>query len=295
MQVFRTDATPESAITGSIGDIAIDGTNGIGYLKASGSASSNGWSAFAGISLFKSYSLSNPGNAGTFYIGGHYAYASADANLTIGGSVTQTFGTAGECHAAHAFCVASGAGGTDLVLTVTGISINDAGTKNGSDSEVIVADTDAASTNQYFETNKKWLGQITYTLTGSSGTFDFNYGFVKYEDIGNRGFTITDFEATGEARANESGLNIELLHHEPTAFLYHASAFIPNQTALLSLAADHGTDGDDVLSGHGFAYKRAGLSTSIDGANSEGCIVRVTTATNNSINDATIHLGVMIT
>lgn len=45
-QIFRTDATPEGAVTGSIGDIAIDGTNGVVYNKTSGSATNTGWQAF---------------------------------------------------------------------------------------------------------------------------------------------------------------------------------------------------------------------------------------------------------
>lgn len=242
---------------------------------------------------YKSYSLSNPGNSGTFYVGGHYMAPVADTTLTIGGVVTQTFGAAGECHASHAFIVASGAGGADLVLTVSGISIDDMGVKNLADTEIIVPDTDTAVVNQYFETTKKWLGQITFTLTGAAGAFTFNYGFVKYEDFGNIDFKVTDFEATGEARANETALNIELLYHEATAFLYSAGAFVPNQTALVSLAGDHGADGNDVANGAGFAYKRVGLSQLVNGNNGEGLIIRVTTAVNNSINDATFHIGIV--
>jgi hypothetical protein len=45
MQVFRTDATPENAVTGSIGDLAIDGTNGNLYIKHTGNATNTGWTA----------------------------------------------------------------------------------------------------------------------------------------------------------------------------------------------------------------------------------------------------------
>lgn len=293
IQRFIGNGDPEGVVTGSIGDGYTDHTNGIAYIKNSGSASNTGWVVTGGTPVFKSYSLSNPGSSGTFYVGGHYGFAAADATLTIGGTVIQTFGSAGQAHGTHAFCVASGAGGTDLVLTVTGISITDVGVRNASDTEIIVADTDAAITDQYFETTKKWLGQITYTLTGSSGAFTFNYGMVKYEDFGNRNFTITEFEGTGEARANETGLNIELLHHEATAFVYDASAFIPNQTALVSLATDYSTD-NDVANGDGFAYRRTGLTTAVSGSGSEGLMIRVTTVVNNSINDATFHIGVLL-
>lgn len=43
-KVFRVDANPESAVTGSIGDIADDTTNGIVYVKTSGTATNTGWS-----------------------------------------------------------------------------------------------------------------------------------------------------------------------------------------------------------------------------------------------------------
>lgn len=292
-QIFRTDAEPEGVLTASVGDLQVDTVGGEMHLKVSGNGTNTGWQAIGGVPTFKSYALADPGNAGTFYVGGHYAFDAADANLTIGGTVTKTLGTAGQAHAAHAFAVASGAGGTDLVLTVTGVSITDAGVKNDTDSEIIVADTDTATTDQYFETSKKWLGQITYTLTGAAGAFDFNYGFVKYEDFGNFDFTLTDFEVTGQASANETGLNLELLHHEATAFVYSAAAFDPNQTALISSGTDHGSN-NDVANGDGFAYKRSGMTTVVAGGNGEGLIIRVTTAVNNSINDATFHIGVLL-
>jgi len=241
--------------------------------------------------VFKSYTVADIGNAATNYFGGFYEAPAADATLTIGGTVTQTLGTAGEVKAAHAFCVASAAGGTDLVLTVTGVSITDLGVKNDSDSEIIVADTDAAVTDQYFETSKKWLGQITYTLTGSSGAFTFNYGFCKYEDFGNRSFTITDFEVTGTGGASETGLDIQLLRHRSTGWTYSAAAFVPGDGTVCDLATDHGTN-NNLTNGESFAYKRASLATVVQGSASEGVIVRVVTAVNNSIRDASIHVGV---
>jgi len=242
---------------------------------------------------FKSFAVGDIGNADTHYFAGFYEAPAADSTLTIGGTVTETLGTAGECKAAHAFCVASGAGGTDLILTVTGVSITDAGVKNDSDSEVIVADADAAATDQYFETSKKWLGQITYTLTGSSGAFTFNYGFCKYEDFGNRNFTVTDFEVTGHGGASETTLDIQLLHHRATGWTYSAGAFVPGNSSVVDLATDHGTN-NNLTNNEDFAYKRAGLSTAIAGSASEGLVVAITTAVNNSISSASIHIGALI-
>ena len=41
--IVRSDATPEGSITASIGDLAIDTTNGKLYLKATGTATNTGW------------------------------------------------------------------------------------------------------------------------------------------------------------------------------------------------------------------------------------------------------------
>jgi len=243
---------------------------------------------------FKSYAIADLGNSGTHYAGGFYEAPAAHVVLTIGGAVTQTLGSAGEMKAAHAFCVASGAGGTDLVLTVTGISIASDGTRNDSDSEVIVADADAATTDQYFETTKKWLGQVTFTLTGAAGAFTFNYGFVKYEDFGNRDFTLTDFEMTLHGSANETGFDVQLLHHKATGWTYSAAAFEPGTGAVVSSLTDNSSTNDNFTSGDYAAYKRAGLTTAIMGNDGEGTIIRMITAVNNSVSHGTLHIGVTV-
>jgi hypothetical protein len=68
MQMFRTDATPEGVVTGSVGDLAIDGTNGDLYIKHTGSATNTGWTV---LGLGGSSPASNDGaiqynNGGSF-------------------------------------------------------------------------------------------------------------------------------------------------------------------------------------------------------------------------------------
>ncbi len=240
---------------------------------------------------FKSYALANIGTASTHYLGGFYTYAAAASTLTIGGTVTQTFGAADRVVGAHAFIVASEAPETDLVLTVSGVSITDAGVKNDADTEVVVADTGVVSTDQYMETTKKWLGQVTYTLTGSSGSFLFNYGFAKYEDFGNRDFTVTDFELIGHGGAGETALDIQLLLHSSAGWTYSAGAFVAGGTVIIDSSTDMGTN-DNLANNVDFAYKRASLSQAVMGNASEGLVIAVTTATNSSISYATGHIGV---
>ena len=240
---------------------------------------------------FKDYAISDVGLPGVHYLAGFYTAPAAAATLTIGGTVTQTLGI-GNIKCAHAFCVASAAGGTDLVLTVSGASITDAGVLTLTDTEIIVADTDTATTNQYFETNKKWVGQVTYTLTGAAGAFTFNYGFAKYEDYGNRNYTVTDFEMTLHGNASETGFNIELLKHTTTGWTYSAAAFIPGNGAICSSLTDLTSTYDNYINNSNVAYKRANLNTLIAGGGNEGIVVRITTANNNSIAYGTVHVGV---
>ena len=54
IEIFRTDATPESAVTGSIGDLAIDGTGGILYIKNTGSATNTGWEPLSTVDAYSS-------------------------------------------------------------------------------------------------------------------------------------------------------------------------------------------------------------------------------------------------
>ena len=293
-QIFRVQATPESTVTGSLGDLAVDGENGKLFIKNTGNETNTGWQAIGGVPSFKSYTfVARDASSGENFQAGFYDYATSDVTLTIGGSVTQTHGGSNAPYAAHAFVVASGAGGTDLVLTVSGTSITDAGVRSAADSEIIVIDADTASTDDYFESDKKWLGTITYTLTGAAGAFTFNYGYTKYEDFGNRDFTVTNFESVGLANANDSGFNIELLKHQTTGWTYAASGFVAGTSAVISMNSIHSTE-QDIDNGDYFAFKRAGLSTDVSGNDSEGVIVRVTTGANNSVSYMDTHIGVLL-
>ena len=77
-QVFRVDANPEGSVTGSIGDIADDSTNGVVYVKTSGSATNTGWSPLANLGT-KVYLVVE---------GGQYATIQAAIDATTTGTNT---------------------------------------------------------------------------------------------------------------------------------------------------------------------------------------------------------------
>lgn len=227
-------------------------------------------------------------SVGTYYMLGQYDCPAADSNLTDA-SPTQAHGTANSSHATHAIAIASGNGSTDgtgLVLTVSGTSITDAGVRTPADSEVIVADCTTAGTDQYFETSKKWIGTVVYTLTSGGGatTFDFtfNYGFAGYHDAGNSNFDVTGLEFEWFGSANDSGFEIEILHHKSSGWTYSAAAFVPGATPIYTLTGDHSTE-SNIVSGEYGRWKRSGLSDAVAGAGSEGILIRFDIGTNNAV------------
>ena len=248
---------------------------------------------------FKSYSLgTRSAGTGDFYVGGFYIAAAGDVNLNQG-SLTHSLGTANISYAAHVFVVLKEAGttdGSDLTLTVTGTSITDEGVRTGSDSEVLVSDLTAATANKYYETTKKWIGQVVLTMASSGGTTyatDFNTGFAKYEDFGNKDFTLTDFEAVGLCKGSDSGFNIILFHHHSTGWTYSAAAFVAGGTQLLNMNTIHDTE-VDINSGEDFAFKRTGLSTAVVGSGLEGLIIKVVVGAANAVQDSNFHTGVIL-
>lgn len=261
-------------------------------------------SQVASVPDSRSYTFTSRGvGAGRFYAAGYYNAPATDANLTQL-VPTQTLGSANLSYAAHAFLVASGAGAAaggagPVEIEVSGTSITDAGVRTAADTEVIVADITALSANQFVETNKKWIGQVTYTLQNATGstqtTFsvDFNYGFNKYEDFGNRDFTLTDFECVGLGGAADTGFNIRLLKQDADNWTYAAAGFVPGGTELLNMNTIHSTE-QNVGSGIPFAFKRSGLSEVVNGADSEGLVVEIVTGANNTVQNMDIHIGVDI-
>ncbi|GAF74973.1 unnamed protein product, partial [marine sediment metagenome] len=229
-----------------------------------------------------------------------YESNAAEEALT-NASLTANFGTALCPHPSHAFIVSAGNGatdGSDLVLTVSGTSIDDEGNRVPADSEVVVADAlaGACPVDTYLETTKKWLGTIVYTLSSSGGAafaFSFNLGIAKYEDFNNVNVTLRGLEAVGLANVNDGGFNIQLYHHNDTGWSWSAAAFVAGNTPILDMIVDHGAE-NTLSGGEHFAYKRVQLSEVLAGSGSEGLVVKVTNTVNNSISYMDTHLTVTV-
>ncbi len=236
------------------------------------------------------FSFASPqGSGATRYAGGgFYDWSTTEAILNQG-ALTQAFGTSNVSYAAHASVVAKGDGvkaSGDLVITVTGTSIDDEGNRDTGGSEVIVADATLGTfgTNAYAETTLKWIGTITFTLSSSGGgnfNCSFNYGLSKYEDFANQGFTVTGIQCVGEAGAADTGFNMRLLYHNSADWTYAASGFVPGAIAgkaseLANMNTDHDTE-INLANGEPFAWKRTDLNQDVSGDNGEGLVIEITT------------------
>jgi hypothetical protein len=240
----------------------------------------------------------SPASAGVFHAMGFYEAPAAHAVLNQG-ATTQTMGSANNAYQAHAFIVASTAGTASggagaVTLVISGTSVSSSGTRTASDTEVIVPDITALSTNTYIESTKMWVGTVTYTLTvGATGhtayALTFNYGLTSAMHFGEKNVTIRQFEATGRAGQTDTGFNIQLLKHSKTGWTYSAAAFVAGGTVLLNMNTDFSTE-KTITSGKRFHYHRKGLITAINGGATatltdpnEGVVVRITTSQNSSV------------
>ena len=253
------------------------------------------------IPLTKSYSITTQGGfgSGDFWVSGFYDWDTSDANLTQA-SLTVNHGTAANPNSAHVSIVTGGVGTVDtgvVSLVVSGTSIDDTGVRTTSDSETILADITTSSTDAYYETSKKWLGQITYTLTIVSGApttyaLDFNYGFSAYDDWAQVDLIVEEFEITGIAGANDTGFEAVLYHHDDEDWNYAATGFTPTPHVIVSSVTDLGGD-DNLTNNLPFKYKRTGITHVVNTSQGdEGVIARITTSANNAISFANIQIAV---
>jgi len=239
-------------------------TDGAGSLSWAASASEKTW-AF----------MSRDASTGTNYIGGYYAFGSAadDFNPAI------TLGTANASYAAHVFLVqaAGASGGTDTVIRVSGTSIDDQGNRTAADTQDLTVD-DAGAAGTYYETSKKWLGQVTITKISGPDLL-CNYGFCKYWDNNNTNFRIAGIEATWLGAANDATPDILLRHHKATGWTYNAGAAPTPPAAVASMAVDHNTE-IQIRNNEEGAWKRDDLATDVAGGTSEGTIIELVTTAN---------------
>ena len=221
----------------------------------------------------KYWSFGSPaGGSGTFYFGGYYLPHSA-AFTPAGGT---NVGTANASYAAHAYVVLGAISG-DMVVSVTGTSINDSAIRTAADTETII--TSCGQFNAFYETKKKWIGLVSYALDSGTGVI-INGGLNKYWDFGNTDFTVVGCEALWVGGANDAAPNIEILHHKASGWTYAGGGAAVPPTPIAAMATDHTTAEDQVVNGEPGAWKRTNLSTSVMGSGSEGILWLITTTAN---------------
>jgi len=233
----------------------------------------------------KIWSFGSPSaTTGVTYFAGDYYFHGTPFTPAGGTNV----GTANSSYAAHAFIVL-GAISSDMVVRVTGTSINDSGTRAASATEDLY--TAGGQVDAYFETQKKWIGQISFSLLSGTGVI-VDAGLCKYWDNLNTDYTVIGLEATWRAGAADTGADIQLLHHKGTGWTYSGGSGDPTPPAeIAGMNTDHVTEVNLVNNEHG-AWKRTNLNTTIRGSASEGIIWQVTTGVNKAFELGNLEVDV---
>ncbi len=222
-----------------------------------------------------SWSFNSPsGSSGTFYVGGFYVFGSTSF-IPAGGT---TLGIANVAYGAHAFLVL-GATSTDMVVRVTGTSMDDAGNRTPGDTQDL--DTSGGVLNDYFETTKKWVGQISFSLQSGTGVA-INNGLCKYWDNRNRDFRVIGLEVTGTGGGNDSAPNFAVIRHRPIGWTFNAGSTPSHPIPSADMNTDYNTE-IQIATGQPFAWKRVGLSEIIAGGLHEGIICEIVTTANRAI------------
>ena len=254
---------------------------------------------FPRASINKSFGFTSQGiGSGLYYKGGFYEWETTSTTLTQA-NLTQTYGTVGRTYAAHAGIVPGGAGvvvgGGQVGLRVTGIKDSSTGVQQAGQTGIVTEDITTLTLDVMAETSEKFSGQITYELyvvagTPTSYSLDFNYGYSKYEDLGNQQFTVTGLECVWQGNALDTNFDIALKHHKPEGWVYALTGFLPGNGDIARKTVDQALAGNVVNNLDG-AWKRVELNTFINGSELGGLLFEIITGTNNTIQTMDLHIS----
>lgn len=231
------------------------------------------WIEFAST---RAFTFSSPsGGSGITYSGGHYRFGATDNDF----NPLITFGTANGAYGDHIFLVAAAGagGGTDTVIRITGTSMLDDTTRTPGDTEDLTVD-DAGAAGVYYETVKKWVGQVTIAKISGPDIL-CNYGGAKYWDDNNTDFIVIGVDVTWLGGANDGAANLILRHHKATGWTYNAGSVPTPPAAIADMNTDYVTE-IDILNGEEGAWKQTNLAVNVNGASAEGLIIEVVTSAN---------------
>jgi len=264
---------------------------------------------------FNANLIDSAAGTGSFFAFGGIKFSVNDTTINQAGT-TQTFGGVNSINGMHAYIVASAVGTSDktvgnVEIEVSGTSLNNDGTTTPADTEVVLANIEDSTVivDAYFETAKKWLGQITFTIqndgTGDAVNFamTFNYGMIAYTTADNldtpqTASSLEKLEINGRATANDP-IDLLLIAKTSSGWSYSAAAFVGlPSTAVVDLANDLGAD-NLLKIGEDFSYRATTLSTlasaELDPADSAGFLVQIITATAATYLYCNITVGLKLT
>jgi hypothetical protein len=230
-----------------------------------------------------SFPIGTEGTAGSEWAGGFYLDKGDTASFEV--AATDTLGSPLGSYAAHVYFVLGEAPIDSVTLRLRGTTITDAGVRTATDTAYVYL-TDADSTDAYFETSEKWLGQVVIEVTAGDPVV-CNFGFAKYWDNCGTDFTLNGIDAAWLADKYDTSFDIKVHHHSSSGWKYNAAGATPPEN--WDMNTDHGTEENVFASQYG-AWRRTGLDTSINADSSEGIVIQIVSGAVNAIQHGYVSL-----
>jgi len=232
VQFFRTDATPEGSVTGSVGDLAMDGTSGILYIKESGNGTNTGWDLVAtgaGVTAGNGLTLNGTvielgGTIGApTTIDGHNTSLRIDIHDGLTESRTQDAingGYAGFLSnigtSTKMYTDGTGATQSSLEITQSAMTVTDGNSSKG----LVYAQDYSANFTDRSLVDKEYVDDAITTasvsagngLTLTAGVMDLGGDLTGDTYINHQGFSFIVREFAGETETEFNGDNFKIIN-----------------------------------------------------------------------------------
>jgi len=253
------------------------------------------YKTYSGSSQDLATGVSAKNGPGGWLVG--WYYGNPDAATLDEGSPSITWGDPLVMYGAYLILVSGGLPTTDggpVTVTITGTSLTEPGVRVPADTEVIVVD--GVALNERIQTEKRWLGTVTITLSSAGAaafSWQFNYGFAMFESFGGRHFEMDQVEIQGVASDDDDEFDLIFYRHNHTGWEFALTDWEMHGELITSLSYIYGPE-VQLKKNQPFGGFKREIQQFFKGDQQEGLVIRMKTGSDKTVQNITVHLGAIV-